>query len=272
MVCVCVCFTWMHSVCWLNNIICGRRTITCGEPKFPHAWSVSSSVRSGALTAPLGLWDHAVSRPACLGMSYCMKHFIEQLCLLKEPMIDWEPQLNVSPPPSSLSAPLLSPGMKGTGTPPPPPLEKQHVHHHHKPYSHYHHHQSASDGKMDPHTSSSIFRENLFVRQVTGLMRLVFVFVWPLMNTPCRVCCTQQTHIKGLKDRKSSFRAPSFVRVFLGQRESERDWSHWDRVGETTCRKPFPCAELANKMLAHVFSCLSAPEHGRLSCQSWAFL
>ncbi|KAM9831384.1 zinc finger protein GLIS1 [Neosynchiropus ocellatus] len=41
-----------------------------------------------------------------------------------------------------LSGPLLSPGMKGTGT---PPLEKQHVHHHHKPYSHYHHQQPAND-------------------------------------------------------------------------------------------------------------------------------
>ncbi|XP_071343698.1 zinc finger protein GLIS1 isoform X2 [Trachinotus anak] len=43
-----------------------------------------------------------------------------------------------------VSGPLLSPGMKGTGTPP-PPLEKQHVHPHQKPYSHYHHHQSAND-------------------------------------------------------------------------------------------------------------------------------
>ncbi|CAB1324671.1 unnamed protein product [Coregonus sp. 'balchen'] len=44
-----------------------------------------------------------------------------------------------------VSGPLLSPGMKGTGTP--PPLEKQqqqHIHPHHKPYSHYHH-QAASD-------------------------------------------------------------------------------------------------------------------------------
>ncbi|TNM87626.1 hypothetical protein fugu_005847 [Takifugu bimaculatus] len=38
-----------------------------------------------------------------------------------------------------LSGPLLSPGMKGTGTPP-PSLEKQHVHPHHKPYYHHHHH------------------------------------------------------------------------------------------------------------------------------------
>nr|XP_020505710.1 zinc finger protein GLIS1 [Labrus bergylta] len=47
-----------------------------------------------------------------------------------------------------LSGPLLSPGMKGTGTPPPPPppsLEKQHVHPQHKPYSHYHHHQPSND-------------------------------------------------------------------------------------------------------------------------------
>ncbi|KAM7011837.1 uncharacterized protein glis1b isoform 2-T2 [Tautogolabrus adspersus] len=47
-----------------------------------------------------------------------------------------------------VSGPLLSPGMKGTGTPPPPPppsLEKQHVHPQHKPYSHYHHHQPSND-------------------------------------------------------------------------------------------------------------------------------
>lgn len=50
---------------------------------------------------------------------------------------------------SRVSGPILSPGMKGTGTPPPPhPLEKQQVHPHHKPYSQYHHHQSASDGKI----------------------------------------------------------------------------------------------------------------------------
>ncbi|XP_041861189.1 zinc finger protein GLIS1 isoform X2 [Melanotaenia boesemani] len=41
-----------------------------------------------------------------------------------------------------VTGPLLSPGMKATGTPP-PPLEKQHVHPHHKPYSHYH--QSTND-------------------------------------------------------------------------------------------------------------------------------
>uniref|UniRef100_A0A3P8W944 GLIS family zinc finger 1b n=3 Tax=Cynoglossus semilaevis TaxID=244447 RepID=A0A3P8W944_CYNSE len=50
------------------------------------------------------------------------------------------------------SAPLLSPGMKGTVTPPSPPppppppsLEKQHVHAHQKPYSHYQHHQPVNE-------------------------------------------------------------------------------------------------------------------------------
>ncbi|XP_034035513.1 zinc finger protein GLIS1 isoform X2 [Thalassophryne amazonica] len=44
-----------------------------------------------------------------------------------------------------VSGPLLSPGMKGTGTPPPSLEKQQHVHPHHKPYSHYHHHPSAND-------------------------------------------------------------------------------------------------------------------------------
>ncbi|MED6249007.1 hypothetical protein ILYODFUR_019126 [Ilyodon furcidens] len=44
-----------------------------------------------------------------------------------------------------MSGPLLSPGMKATGTPPPLPQEKQHGHPHHKPYPHYQHHQPATD-------------------------------------------------------------------------------------------------------------------------------
>ncbi|XP_027884026.1 zinc finger protein GLIS1 isoform X1 [Xiphophorus couchianus] len=44
-----------------------------------------------------------------------------------------------------LSGPLLSPGMKATGTPPPLSQEKQHAHPHHKPYPHYHHQQPATD-------------------------------------------------------------------------------------------------------------------------------
>ncbi|XP_053729505.1 zinc finger protein GLIS1 isoform X1 [Synchiropus splendidus] len=42
----------------------------------------------------------------------------------------------------ALSGPLLSPGMKGSGT---PPLEKPHGHHHHKPYSHYHQQQQPAN-------------------------------------------------------------------------------------------------------------------------------
>uniref|UniRef100_A0A673AD47 GLIS family zinc finger 1b n=1 Tax=Sphaeramia orbicularis TaxID=375764 RepID=A0A673AD47_9TELE len=55
-----------------------------------------------------------------------------------------------------VSGPLLSPGMKGTGTPP-SPLEKQNVHSHHKPYSHYHHHQTANDGKKYQGSFQSCF-------------------------------------------------------------------------------------------------------------------
>ncbi|XP_029003622.1 zinc finger protein GLIS1 isoform X2 [Betta splendens] len=55
------------------------------------------------------------------------------------------PLAAVDGPRDGVSGPLLSPGMKGTGTPPPHPLEKQHVHSHHKPYSQYHHHPCASD-------------------------------------------------------------------------------------------------------------------------------
>ncbi|KAF3834903.1 hypothetical protein F7725_027461 [Dissostichus mawsoni] len=54
-----------------------------------------------------------------------------------------------------VSGPLLSPGMKATGTPP-PPLEKQHLHPHHKPYSHYHHHQPANDDHLDIHENTPV--------------------------------------------------------------------------------------------------------------------
>ncbi|CAL8253421.1 unnamed protein product [Merluccius merluccius] len=44
-----------------------------------------------------------------------------------------------------VSGPLLSPGMKATGTPSPTALDKQHIHPHHKPYSNYHHPPCAND-------------------------------------------------------------------------------------------------------------------------------
>ncbi|KAL7396167.1 hypothetical protein ABVT39_001347 [Epinephelus coioides] len=68
-----------------------------------------------------------------------------------------------------VSGPLLSPGMKGTGTPPPPPpLEKQHVHPHHKPYSHYHHHQSANDEYQGSFQSCFHFGDSYRMEQTVG--------------------------------------------------------------------------------------------------------
>ncbi|KAI3368287.1 hypothetical protein L3Q82_007999 [Scortum barcoo] len=68
-----------------------------------------------------------------------------------------------------VSGPLLSPGMKGTGTPP-PSLEKQHVHPHHKPYSHYHHHQPANDEYQGSFQSCFHFGDSYRMEQtVTGV-------------------------------------------------------------------------------------------------------
>ncbi|XP_071764648.2 uncharacterized protein glis1b [Centroberyx gerrardi] len=66
-----------------------------------------------------------------------------------------------------VSGPLLSPGMKGTGTPP-PPLEKQHVHPHHKPYSHYHHHQSANDDYQGSFQSCFHFGDSYRMEQTVS--------------------------------------------------------------------------------------------------------
>ncbi|XP_037625605.1 zinc finger protein GLIS1 isoform X1 [Sebastes umbrosus] len=66
-----------------------------------------------------------------------------------------------------VSGPLMSPGMKGTGTPP-PPLEKQHVHPHHKPYSHYHHHQSANDEFQGSFQSCFHFGDSYRMEQTVG--------------------------------------------------------------------------------------------------------
>ncbi|XP_014071373.1 zinc finger protein GLIS1 isoform X2 [Salmo salar] len=72
-----------------------------------------------------------------------------------------------------VSGPLLSPGMKGTGTP--PPLEKQqqqqqqHIHPHHKPYSHYHH-QAASDDYQGSFQSCFHFGDSYRMEQsVSGV-------------------------------------------------------------------------------------------------------
>nr|XP_020462660.1 zinc finger protein GLIS1-like isoform X2 [Monopterus albus] len=67
-----------------------------------------------------------------------------------------------------VSDPLLSPGIKGTGTPPPPLLEKQHVHPHHKPYSQYHHHQSATDEYQGSFQSCFHFGDSYRMEQPVG--------------------------------------------------------------------------------------------------------
>ncbi|KAK2907769.1 hypothetical protein Q8A73_008842 [Channa argus] len=64
--------------------------------------------------------------------------------------------------------PLLSPGMKATGTPPPHPLEKQHVHTHHKPISQYHHHQTASDEYQGSFQSCLHFGDSYRMEQTIG--------------------------------------------------------------------------------------------------------
>ncbi|KAM8745238.1 uncharacterized protein glis1b isoform 2-T2 [Acanthopagrus schlegelii] len=71
-------------------------------------------------------------------------------------------------PRDGVSGTLLSPGMKGTGTPPPPSLEKQHVHHQHKPYSHYPHHQSANDEYQGSFQSCFHFGDSYRMEQTVG--------------------------------------------------------------------------------------------------------
>ncbi|KAM4548510.1 uncharacterized protein glis1b [Odontesthes bonariensis] len=66
-----------------------------------------------------------------------------------------------------VSGPLLSPGMKATGTSP-PPLEKQHVHPHQKPYPHYHHHQSANDEYQGSFQSCFHFGDSYRMEQTVG--------------------------------------------------------------------------------------------------------
>ncbi|KAM9848929.1 uncharacterized protein glis1b [Aulostomus maculatus] len=66
-----------------------------------------------------------------------------------------------------VSGPLLSPGMKGSGTPPPPPpLEKQHGHPHHKPY--YHHHQPANDEYQGSFQSCFHFADSYRMEQAVA--------------------------------------------------------------------------------------------------------
>ncbi|KAI9547635.1 hypothetical protein NQZ68_014901 [Dissostichus eleginoides] len=70
-------------------------------------------------------------------------------------------------PRDGVSGPLLSPGMKASGTPP-PPLEKQHLHPHHKPYSHYHHHQPANDEYQGSFQSCFHFGDSYRMEQTVG--------------------------------------------------------------------------------------------------------
>ncbi|XP_014895577.1 zinc finger protein GLIS1-like isoform X2 [Poecilia latipinna] len=67
-----------------------------------------------------------------------------------------------------LSGPLLSPGMKATGTPPPLSQEKQHAHSHHKPYPHYHHQQHATDEYQASFQSCFHFGDSYRMEQTVG--------------------------------------------------------------------------------------------------------
>ncbi|KAM6921132.1 uncharacterized protein glis1b [Xenentodon cancila] len=61
--------------------------------------------------------------------------------------------------------PLMSPGLKGTGTsPPPPPMEKQHIHPHHKSYP-YHHHQSSNNEYQGSFQSCFHFGDSYRIEQ-----------------------------------------------------------------------------------------------------------
>ncbi|XP_008405293.1 zinc finger protein GLIS3 isoform X3 [Poecilia reticulata] len=67
-----------------------------------------------------------------------------------------------------LSGPLLSPGMKATGTPPPLSQEKQHAHSHHKTYPHYHHQQPATDEYQASFQSCFHFGDSYRMEQTVG--------------------------------------------------------------------------------------------------------
>ncbi|XP_015225858.1 PREDICTED: zinc finger protein GLIS1-like isoform X2 [Cyprinodon variegatus] len=80
------------------------------------------------------------------------------------------PQASVDGARDGVSGPLLSPGLKATGTPPPLSQEKQHGHPHHKPYPHYHHHQAASDEYQASFQSCFHFGDSYRVEQpVSGV-------------------------------------------------------------------------------------------------------
>ncbi|XP_061833958.1 uncharacterized protein glis1b isoform X1 [Nerophis lumbriciformis] len=79
------------------------------------------------------------------------------------------PMAAMEGPRDNVSGPLLSPGMKGTGTPP-PPLEKHHVQSQHKPYAHYHHHQAPSNEFQGSFQSCFHFADSYRMEQtVTGV-------------------------------------------------------------------------------------------------------
>lgn len=191
--CVCVrgqgCWFYLNAnsaVCWFRIIICGRRKITCGEPKFPHAWNFSSSVCLGSLTAPLTLSDHVVRGPACSSGfdrdAAIHEAFNREFRKIERFPMCVSPTFCVS---SRVSGALLSPGLKGTGTPP-LPLEKQHVHPYHKPYSHYHHHQSANDGKADPKTSGWTYSAACFRKSLlTWIWKCSLEFQFHILNYCC---------------------------------------------------------------------------------------
>lgn len=167
-----------------------------------------------------------------------------------------------------VAGPLMSPGVKATGTPPPPPpLEKQHVHPHHKSYPHYHNHQSTNNGKTNAGTECECVHFS-FLNQTQNKNCIKYNLrkadEYDLRNSNMWITlirfnleCFSRPIWK--KKKESLLFEQLCCPVALSKHfyDGER-LRVVDRVGRTTCRKPFACNELANKMLAHAFSRLSA--------------
>ncbi|KAK2835648.1 hypothetical protein Q5P01_016132 [Channa striata] len=120
----------------------------------PHHSASAELLSPNPNTAPASTADLS-SRQHRLERELCSPHHLSPLAAMDGSR-------------DSVPGPLLSPGMKGTGTPPPHPLEKQHIHTHHKPYSQYHHHQTASDEYQGSFQSCLHFGDSYRMEQTVG--------------------------------------------------------------------------------------------------------